>query len=131
MSLYDSIGLTLEPWTAPGRGRASIPIAPAVLNPNEGVHGGAVAALADTTAAHAVRSLLGDPQALIYTVELSLSFLRPLGGTRVHAEGEALRVGRRLAFAEARIRDDAGALCATAKVTFSIPSATRRERTGS
>lgn len=126
MSLYDAIGLELEPWQEKGRSRASFAIAAPVLNPNEGVHGGAVAALADTTAAHAVRSLLGDPKALIYSVELSLTFLRPLTGERVHAEGEALRVGRRLAFAEARIRDDLGVLCATAKVTFSIPSSTRR-----
>lgn len=126
MSLYDAIGLELEPWREKGRSRASFAIAPPVLNPNEGVHGGAVAALADTTAAHAVRSLLGDARALIYTVELSLTFLRPLTGQRVHAEGEALRVGRRLAFAEARIRDDRGQLCATAKVTFSIPSSARR-----
>ncbi len=124
MSLYESIGLELEPWSETGRSRCSFAITPAVRNPNGGVHGGAVAALADTTAAHAVRSHLGDPKALIYTVELSLSFLRPLGGSRVSAEGVALRVGKRLAFAEARIHDDQGELCATAKVTFSIPSAT-------
>jgi uncharacterized protein (TIGR00369 family) len=125
MSLYESIGLELEPWTERGRSRCSFAITPAVLNPNGGVHGGAVAALADTTAAHAVRSHFGEPKALIVTVELSLTFLRPLTGQRVSAEGEALRVGRRLAFAEARIRDDTGELCATAKVTFSIPSKAR------
>lgn len=126
MSLYDAIGLELEPWTQKGRSRGRFAITPAVLNPNEGVHGGAVAALADSTAAHAVRSVLGDVKAVIFTVELSLTFLRPLTGSRVKAEGEALRVGRRLAFAEVHVHDDVGQLCATAKVTFSIPSSTPR-----
>ena len=123
MSLYDAIGMTLEPWTEAGSARAGFAVTEAVRNPNGGVHGGAIASLVDTTGAHAVRSVLGDPRAPMVSVELSISFVRPIRGTRVDAEGRAIKVGRRLAFAEVDVLDGDGTLAAKGRVTFALPHA--------
>ena len=83
------------------------------------VHGGILAALADTTAALAVYMALprGTPMA---TVELKINFLEPVARGKVTAEGRMLRLGRNFAVAECDVRDSDGRLAAKALLTFAI-----------
>ena len=85
------------------------------LNPLGGVHGGYAATLLDSCMGCAVHTLLEAGEGFT-TVELKVSFLRPITRDtgRVRAVGTALSRGRRMAFAEGRLHDDAGRLLAHA-----------------
>ncbi len=99
----------------------SLPLAVHHTNPGGMMHGGVVAALLDEAAALAMRRALGveagqGPQLLL--VEMNVSFLsaaRP--GETLEAQGRVLRLGRRVAFAEAEARRG-GTLVAKGRFTF-------------
>ena len=98
-----------------------------VLNPIGSVHGGYAATLLDSACGCATHSMLSPTQGYT-TLELKVAYhraLSPDSGT-VRAEGKILSIGRRTAFAEARLTDVTGRLCASATSTllvFDIPSA--------
>lgn len=54
------------------------------------------------------------------TLQLDVSYLRPLEGALLVAEAWVVRGGSRIVFANAEIRDAAGELCATARSIFRI-----------
>jgi len=88
------------------------------LTQNHGVvHGGAVASLIDTATAFAILSVLA-PKEKITTVDLTISYLRPLTAGRVTATARVLRAGRRLLVVSADLFDDGGKLAATALSTY-------------
>lgn len=90
----------------------------AELKQNHGViHGGAVASLIDTAAAFAVISVL-PPDEQATTVDLTISYLKPLTKGRARCTARVLRAGRRLIVASAELSDDAGNLAATALTTY-------------
>jgi uncharacterized protein (TIGR00369 family) len=88
------------------------------LKQNHGVvHGGAIASLIDSATAFAIISLL-PPDEHATTVDLTISYLRPLTSGRAHATAKVLRAGRRLIVVSAELSDDAGTLAATALSTY-------------
>ncbi len=90
----------------------------AELKQNHGViHGGAVASLIDTAAAFAVISVL-PPDEQATTVDLTISYLKPLTKGRARCTARVLRAGRRLIVVSAELSDDAGNLAATALTTY-------------
>jgi uncharacterized protein (TIGR00369 family) len=95
-------------------------------NPIGMVHGGLLCTLLDSAAGCAVHTRL--PAGAGYgTIEIKVSFLEPLhadvGEIEIH--GHALRVGGRVAFAEAHARDTRGRLVghATTSIAVTRPSA--------
>jgi uncharacterized protein (TIGR00369 family) len=81
------------------------------------VHGGILAALADTTAA--IAAYTSVPRGTeIATVELKINFLEPVPGGRVRAEGHVLRVGRNFVVTECEIFNEDGSMAAKALLTF-------------
>jgi uncharacterized protein (TIGR00369 family) len=90
-------------------------------NPMGGVHGGYAATLLDSACGIAVHSMLKPDQGFT-TLELKVSYLRGMNETTgpVRAEGRVLNMGRRVAFAEADIRDADGRLMATATSTLLV-----------
>lgn len=105
------------------RGRAVFEGHPdrSVYNPLSAVHGGYAAALLDSACGIATHSTLG-PGRSHTTLELKVSYLRPLSedSGRVRAVGRVISVGKRIAFAEATLHDEAGRLCATASSTLLV-----------
>ncbi|HEY2750966.1 PaaI family thioesterase [Phenylobacterium sp.] len=105
------------------RGRAVFEGQPdrTVYNPLGAVHGGYAAALLDSACGIATQSTLG-PGRSHTTLELKVSYLRPLSEDSglVRAVGRVTSVGRRVAFAEATLHDEAGRLCATASSTLLV-----------
>jgi uncharacterized protein (TIGR00369 family) len=88
------------------------------LTQNHGVvHGGAIASLIDTSMAFAIITLL-MPREKVTTVDLTVSYLRPLTRGRVTATAKVVRAGRRLFVVSAEVLDDAGSLAATALSTY-------------
>jgi uncharacterized protein (TIGR00369 family) len=83
------------------------------------VHGGMLAILADTACGLSVRSAM-EPGRLHVTVALDIHFLAPAKPGRILGRGNAVKIGRSLAFAEASIEDDGGRLLAKAQSRFSV-----------
>jgi uncharacterized protein (TIGR00369 family) len=90
-------------------------------NPIGMVHGGYAATLLDSACGFAVHSKLSATQGYT-TLDLSVSYLRPLTKDTglIRAEGTVRSIGRRAAFAEARIIDAEGKLYATATSTLLV-----------
>ena len=88
------------------------------LKQNNGVvHGGAIASLIDTATAFAIISVL-PPDEQATTVDLTISYLRPLTKGRARAVAKVVRKGKRLITVSAELFDDAGTLAATALSTY-------------
>ncbi|MDO5621142.1 MAG: PaaI family thioesterase [Paracoccus sp. (in: a-proteobacteria)] len=118
------IGQTLDfQLVAIERGRAVFEGRPsaAVYNPIGSVHGGYAAALLDSACGCAVHSRLEAHQGYT-TLELKVAYHRALSAESgvVRAEGTVVSLGRRVAFAEARLLDGAGRLCASATSTLLV-----------
>ena len=92
-----------------------------VLNPMGTVHGGWSATLLDSACGVATHSSL-KPGQTYATLELKVSFHKPVTTTTglVRAEGKLLSIGRRVAFAEAKLTNAAGRLLASATSTLMV-----------
>ena len=83
------------------------------------LHGGVLAALADTATGLAVRTKLA-PDRRHVTIQLGVQYLSAGAPGTIVARGRAVRVGRQIAHAEAEIRDASGRLLATAQATLAV-----------
>jgi acyl-CoA thioesterase len=82
------------------------------------VHGGILAALADTTAAIAAYTVV--PRGVeLATLELKINYLEPVPGGRITAEARVLRNGRNFIVTECEIFNESGSMAAKALLTFS------------
>jgi uncharacterized protein (TIGR00369 family) len=92
-----------------------------VYNPIGSVHGGYAATLLDSACGIAVHSKLAPGQGYT-TLDLKVSYLRgmTLDTGLVRAEGVVISMGRRVAFAEAKLTDASGKLLATATSTLLV-----------
>lgn len=90
-------------------------------NPIGSVHGGYAATMLDSACGIAVHTQIAAGQGYT-TLELKVAYHRALSDEsgRVRAEGRVLSMGRRAAFAEAKLFDKAGRLCASASSTLLI-----------
>jgi uncharacterized protein (TIGR00369 family) len=118
------IGRTLDfSLVAVDRGLAVFEGTPGEMhyNPMGGVHGGYAATLLDSACGIAVHTML-QPEQAFTTLELKVSYLRGMNDRTgpVRAEGRVVNMGRRVAFAEADIRDADGRLMATATSTLLV-----------
>ena len=82
------------------------------------VNGGVIAYVFDGVLGTAVAT--SHPAAPHVTLQLDVSYLRPLEGDLLRAEAWVVRGGSRIVFAQAEIRDGAGELCASARSIFRI-----------
>lgn len=89
-----------------------------VYNPIGVVHGGYAATLLDSAMGCAVHTKLASGQGYT-TLELKVAYHRALKDTSgpVRAEGRVISIGRRAAFAEGKLFDKDGTLCASATTT--------------
>lgn len=88
------------------------------------VHGGILAALADTTAAIAAYTVV-PPGAELATLELNINYLEPVADGTVRAVAKVLRRGRNFIVTECEILNQAGVLAAKSLLTFSAISGQR------
>ena len=92
-----------------------------VYNPIGTVHGGYAATLLDSACGCAVHTRLSPTQAYT-TLELKVAYHRAMTAETgpVRAEGKVISIGRRAAFAEAKITDAQGRLYASATSTLLV-----------
>ena len=80
---------------------------------NKILHGGVLASIADSACAVAAISRT-FPQNYATTINLQVSYLRPVVQGRFRAEGRCIRSGRNIAFCECSVYDEQDVLVATA-----------------
>ncbi len=122
VGIADTMGFTL---TEIEEGRAVFEGTPGphVYNPLGSVHGGYAAAILDSACGCAVHARLAAGQGFT-TLELKVSYLKAMSAETglVRAVGTVISMGRRTAFAEARLTDGSGRLLATATSTLLVLS---------
>src|SRR5215472_15190848 len=77
------------------------------------MHGGVTASLIDTVTAFAIVSAVPEGEQFV-TIDLTISYLRPISEGVVTATAQVLRAGRRVITVSAEMRDGAGQIAATA-----------------
>lgn len=110
-----------------GRGRVVVGmrVAKRHLQVHGVVHGGILAALADTAGGMCVYMKL-PPRSRVATVEMKINYLEPVAGGEVVAEAEIVRLGRNLAVVDCDLFDETRRIVAKALMTFVIISRGRK-----
>ncbi|UCI31805.1 PaaI family thioesterase [Mesorhizobium sp. B4-1-4] len=102
------------------RGACSLDVGPQHLNRVGLLHGGFISMLLDNGCGVAVRNMIGNVDAAVVTVTLSVNFIASVRSGRVTATGRVIGGGRSLKFAEAELRHEAGELLATCSAAFRV-----------
>lgn len=117
------IGMSLTSWTT-DRAVITLPMDPKISNRHGIPHGGVHAAMLDTCMGYA-GCYTGDPDNRRYclTLNLNVNYVGRASGAVLTAEGRRTGGGRKTFFAEGHLRDDSGALIASATGVFRYVSA--------
>ncbi len=82
------------------------------------VHGGVLAALADTAGGLASYTAADGPQ--VATIEMKINYLEPVASGTVTADARVVRIGRHIAVVDCEIRDEGGRLVGKALMSFFV-----------
>ena len=119
-SLYETMGLhrivKLDPE---GRAQLEYMAKPGMCHSGGVVQGGFVTGWIDAAMAHAVIAVLGDDVTPM-SLEIKVSFFAPVRPGLVLAEGWIERRGRKTAFLEGRLLDEAGNVLAKGTSTVTL-----------
>lgn len=96
-----------------------LPVEPYHLNPGGIVHGGIIATMLDAAIGIALRTRLAADRSHV-TVNLGVSFLRPLSAGTLIARGRAVHSGERIGQGEADLFDEHERLLARGTAAFLI-----------
>jgi uncharacterized protein (TIGR00369 family) len=83
------------------------------------VHGGVLAALADTAGGLATY-ICARRGTRVATVEMKMNYLEPVSGRTVIADARVIRKGRNLAVVDCDLHEEGGVLVGKALMTFSM-----------
>jgi molybdopterin converting factor subunit 1 len=112
--------LGMRPLSAePGHVRMEFTATEQFLNPAGVVQGGFITAMLDDTMGPAAVAQLG-PGHFAPTLELKVSFLRPVGPGRLVGDGRVVHMGKSVVFLEGSLADEEGNVVATATATARI-----------
>lgn len=100
-----------------------LPFRAELLQPSS-MHGGAIYALADSAAAHALMTLVLPEQAAT-TVEQRINFFKPVKDRDIFAEAHIVNLGKTLAYSEVSVTLDDGTLVAKSTATLMRLNLTR------
>jgi len=113
----DLVGLEIEAIDA-GYSRGTLDVEERLLNPYGGLHGAALYALADTGMGAALVEVLEEGERMA-TIEIKISYLRPVTEGTVTCETTMLNRGQSVAYLESDLEND-GRQVARATGSFSI-----------
>lgn len=105
--------------TATGAVRIAFDAKPAFCNPGGNIQGGFVAAMLDDTLGPTVL-VKSDGAAYCATIDLSVRFLAPARPGRLTGDGRIVQLGKTIAFLEGELRDESGAIVATATASARV-----------
>ena len=110
------LGIEVES-VGPGTATLLLPMSAAIMRNDGIVHGGAVASVIDSAFAFAIVPLLAENERTV-TIDLTIHYLRPLGGGTGKTTARVVRAGRRVITVSAELFDENGKLAATALSTY-------------
>lgn len=113
----DLIGLEIVE-RRPGYSRSELTVEEELLNPNEVLHGSVAHAMADTGMGAALMATLDDGKACA-TIEIKISYLRPVTEGALVCETEVINQGGSVAFLESEVRQG-DSVAADATGSFAI-----------
>lgn len=114
-----TLGLTCEGKSEPGRTLWRVTPDERFANPAGLVQGGFLAAVMDSAMGASAVSAQRGRRVWVSNTAMKVSFVRPVRpGDRLRCEATTLKAGRSVAFVEARLLDDEGAVVATASSTY-------------
>ncbi len=99
---------------------ATMPVAPKVLQPFGIVHGGAMAALAETVTSYATYIAVADDGMVAMGQSNSASFLRPITKGTITATARSRHRGRTTWIWDVELTDDEQRLCALVRMTVAV-----------
>jgi 1,4-dihydroxy-2-naphthoyl-CoA hydrolase len=103
--------------------RGRLPVEDRIRQPYGIVHGGAMAAIAESlTSLGTARGVLADGK-IAMGQEINASFMRPISGGHVNALARVRRRGRTAWNWEVEVTDDDGRLCALLRATIAVRDA--------
>jgi uncharacterized protein (TIGR00369 family) len=102
-----------------GQAEVAMELQPQHFNPQGIVHGGIIAAMADTAIGLALRSML-KTGFTHRTAQLNVHFVSKGEGTRIVGRGRSVHLGQRMGYGEAEVVDATGRLLARASATFIV-----------
>ena len=114
------IGLQVEPG-GPGEAVVRLPVSAKMHNPMGVVHGGVIALLADAAMGIAFGRTLADA-ANFATIEMKVSYLRPVRESLLTADAKLVTRGLRVGFVECVITDARNKEVARASCTCTVNS---------
>lgn len=115
----DAVGYVIELYPEQHEAACWLDVGPRHLNKNDLLHGGYVTMLLDVACGHAASLALGNGElAPLVTVTLTTNYAGPGRAGRVRAKGRVTGGGRTLCYASGELRDEAGAVIATATGVF-------------
>ena len=104
---------------ADGRAVVTLAAGPQHANPMGTLHGGVLCDIADAAMGMAFHSTLAPGESFT-TIELKISFFRPVWEARLRAEGKVVRRGNTVGYIECEITDEAGRLVAKSSSTCMV-----------
>ena len=113
----DLIGQTFTDVEA-GYSRGTLSVTDELKNPHDVLHGAAAYAMADTGMGATLYPTLDDGKQCA-TIEIKISYLKPVSSGTLVCETEVVRRGRTVAFLESEVRAD-GRTVAKATGSYSI-----------
>ncbi len=102
---------------------AHVDVRDELLQPAGLVHGGVLAAMAESLASLGTAVAVIDDGKLAMGLSNLTSFLRPITAGAIHAQARAQHRGRTTWVWEVQISDDAGRLCAVSRMTIAVRDA--------
>jgi 1,4-dihydroxy-2-naphthoyl-CoA hydrolase len=119
-SFIGVLGLEIDELVDVGLRTARLQVVPGVCQPMGIVHGGIYAAIAETLASMGTADGVLELGKVPLGMSNNTSFLRPVSEGSVHAEARAFHRGRTSWLWDVEMRNDAGKLCATSRVTIAV-----------
>jgi 1,4-dihydroxy-2-naphthoyl-CoA hydrolase len=113
------LGLELVEWTDEVV-RARLPVRDELLQPGGLVHGGVLAAIAETTASMGTWKGVHDEGKSAQGMSNQTSFLRPILAGTIHAVARRRHRGRTTWVWEVDVTDDQERLCALVRMTVAV-----------
>ena len=116
--MYKLIGMQVVE-ARPGYSRFRLPFRQELTQPMGVMHGGALAAVADSAVAIALWGLVGMDK-IFTTIEMKMNFIGAVGSGEVIAEGNIVHCGRTTAIGEVTMKNQDGRLVGKCLATYMI-----------
>ena len=119
-SFIGVLQLEIDPPTDDEHISGRLPVHDSVCQPMGIVHGGVYASIAETLASMGTATAVRAAGGRALGMANHTSFLRPVSDGTIHATATAFHRGRTSWLWDVEMRDDAGRLCATSRVTIAV-----------